>query len=144
LERSVRQIPCLLLIERLLQLQTQPRERQRLLASLRKLPGIGEDALHYLAARTALDDGNFDGAAAELDKIKSREHPALTRLWADVHRQRGSVREALRAYTQLADGDPQRFGGYPCSLCERIPRSPGSRIPTCKYWDGIRSLSSVE
>jgi tetratricopeptide (TPR) repeat protein len=142
LDRAVRHAPCLLLIERLLALHKLPRERQRFLSWLRRHPEIGDDVVHFLSARAALDEGNVDEAAAELEKISDLAQPAVHRLWAEVHRQRGAVRDAFRALNQFVEADPARREGVVCALCRRVPEERGSAVPRCQYWDGIRALGA--
>jgi tetratricopeptide (TPR) repeat protein len=139
-DRALRGSPCLLVATRLFARQTSPRDRQRFLASLAKIPGISSDTIQYFTARAAIDEGNYDAAAAALDQLADREQPAIQRLWADIHRQRGAIREALKALVSVADADPHRAGGFPCSVCQRVPEPPGAAMPACRYWDGVRSL----
>jgi tetratricopeptide (TPR) repeat protein len=141
-ERTVRTTPCLLLIERLFAELKGPRERQRLLAVLRRVPDAGADTVHYLLARSAMEEGNIDQAAAELQQIGDREQPAVQRLWAEIYRQRGALREALRTVAQLADNDPNRRDGFACRLCGRVPLPRGAAVPGCKYWNEIRAASN--
>jgi uncharacterized protein HemY len=125
---------------RLFTQQTAPRDRQRLLATLAKTPGITPDTVHYFRARTAIDEGNYDDAASELEDISDRTVPIVQRMWAEVHRQRGAIREAIKALLNVADADPSKLGGFPCPVCQRIAEPPGATLPACKYWDGIRGL----
>lgn len=143
LERAVRHAPCLLLVERLLALRKLPRERRRLLSWLRKHSAIGDDTLHLLGARTALDEGSIDEAAAELEKVSEVEQPAVHRIRAEVHRQRGAIRDAYRALSQLVEADPARREGIVCGLCRRVPQARGSALPHCQYWDGVRALGGA-
>lgn len=143
-ERALRASPCLVIATRLFMRQTAARDRQRLLASMAKLPGMSADTVHYFGARAAIEEGNYDAAAAELERLTDRQHPTVQRMWAEVHRQRGAIREAIKALVTVADTDPNRLGGFPCSVCQRIAEPPGAQIPACKYWDGVRALGNAE
>jgi tetratricopeptide (TPR) repeat protein len=139
-ERALRVVPCMVIATRLFTQQVASRERQRFLASLAKVSGITSDTVHYFGARAALEEGSYDGAATELEQLSDRSQPIVQRMWAEVHRQRGAIREAIKALVAAADADPTKLGGFPCPACQRIAETPGSSMPACKYWDGVRTL----
>jgi tetratricopeptide (TPR) repeat protein len=139
-ERALRASPCIVIATRLFAQQTGARERQRLLASMAKVPGITPDVVHYFGARAALEEGSYDAAASELEQLSDRTIPIVQRMWAEVHRQRGAIREAIKALVAVADADPNAMGGFPCPVCQRIAEPPGTTVPLCKYWDGVRAL----
>lgn len=143
-ERALRVSPCIAITTRLFAQHTAPRERQRFLASLAKVPGMTADTVHYFGARAALDEGNYDAAASELEQLSDRTLPIVQRMWAEVHRQRGAIREAIKALLNVADADPNKMGGFPCPVCQRISEPRGAAMPACKYWDGVRALGQVD
>lgn len=141
-ERALRITPCITIATRLFTHQTAPRDRQRLLASMAKTPGMTPDTVHYFGARAAIEEGNYDAAASALEQLSDRTLPIVQRMWAEVHRQRGAIREAIKALLNVADADPAKMGGFPCPVCQRISEPPGTAVPACKYWDGVRALEN--
>jgi tetratricopeptide (TPR) repeat protein len=141
-ERALRATPCMVVATRLFTHQTTPRDRQRFLTALAKAPGATSDAVHYFKAQAAIDEGSYDDAASALEEISDRALPIVQRMWAEVHRQRGAIREAIKALLSVADADPSKMGGFPCPVCQRIAEPPGAAMPACKYWDGVRALQS--
>ena len=136
-ERALRTTPCLVLMQRLMAQQQSERDRQRTLGVMRKLPQIDDDTIHFFAARAAFDEGKFDVAARELQAVRKQDHPALYRLWADIHRQRGLVRDALKAFAQLTEATAVA-DSPPCPFCHRSVQAKDAS-PTCRYWDGYRA-----
>jgi tetratricopeptide (TPR) repeat protein len=139
-ERALRATPCMVIATRLYTHQTAPRDRQRFLTALAKAPGITPDTVQYFRARAAIDEGSYDDAASALEEISDRTLPIVQRMWAEVHRQRGAIREAIKALLNVADADPGKMGGFPCPVCQRIAEPPGATVPACRYWDGVRAL----
>jgi tetratricopeptide (TPR) repeat protein len=138
-ERALRATPCLVLMQRLLAQQHTERDRQRTLNLLRKLPEVDADTIRFFAARAAFDEGKFDVAATELQAVAKQDHPAVYRLWADIHRQRGMVRDALKAFAQLAEASSVA-DSPPCPFCQRSGQMKTTAGPPCRHWDGYRAV----
>jgi lipopolysaccharide biosynthesis regulator YciM len=126
------------LFERLLAHQSTPRDRQRVLALLKKYqPQMDADEVRLLVARAALEDGNVDLVEAELEGISRSDLPGVQRLWTEIHRRRGQLDKALRFSTQLADRAAP-LKGYSCSACGEQAETWSGYCSGCQRWDTYR------
>lgn len=138
-EKAFRSEPRLVLFERLLAHSDGARERHRLVTSLQKQrPPLDADAVHLLAARVALEDGDAEAAAAELQAIAQQEGPVVQRHWAEVYKRRGQTREALEALSRAADAGGFSLNGYRCSSCGRTSTTWSGHCPACESWGTVK------
>jgi tetratricopeptide (TPR) repeat protein len=138
-ERALRSTPRTVLVERLSGLATEARHRDRLRTLLRKLRTDQVQAANVslLTAELHLADGNVDEAARELETIADPGHaPALLHdLWAEVHRRRGQLEQAINAYA-LGNGKRR---AYHCTVCQHDAAEWTGYCLTCGGWDSYRS-----
>jgi tetratricopeptide (TPR) repeat protein len=138
-ERALRTHPRTVLVERLAAMATEERHRERLRTLLRKLRSdhVRADMVRLLAAKLYLQDGDAEQAAGELDALQNAAAaPAFVhRLWAEVHRQRGQLEQALGAYAK-APGDT---AAHRCSVCGCMAREWTGYCTQCHSWDSYRS-----
>ncbi len=142
-ERALRSTPRTVLVERLAAIATEARHRERLGTLLRKLrrDQVQADNVHLLTAELHLTDGNADDAARELDAVADAQNapPLLQDLWAEVHRRRGQLEQALNAYARGAG--KQRL--YHCNVCERTADEWTGYCIACGGWDSYRSAVEI-
>ncbi len=142
-ERALRTQPRTIFVERLASIATEERHRDRLRTLLRKLRSdqVRPDMLHLLSAQLHLKGGNVEQAVRELESLQNPagSSSALQRLWADVHRRRGHLDEALAAYTAA---ETQR-ANYRCNTCGYgLPEWTGHCVQ-CGQWDSYRSDTEI-
>ncbi len=138
-ERGLRAKPQGVFVQRLLRIATSPSHRDRIRNLLRKVrsDSVQADAVRLWVAETHLADGNAEPAAAELQAV---EAPAMfaadyDRLWAQVHRLRGQVEQALHSYQRACGEEPF----FQCSQCERVSADWLGVCPRCGSWAKYRA-----
>jgi lipopolysaccharide biosynthesis regulator YciM len=138
-EKAFRAEPRLVIFERLLDHSEGARERSRLIATLQKqrLP-LAPGALHLLAARVALEGGDPEAAAAELQAIPEQEAPVVQRYWAEVYKRRGETRQAVDALSRAADAGGLQLNGYRCSSCGRASAAWSGHCQACDSWGTVK------
>lgn len=138
-ERALRSHPRTVFVERLANMAAEPRHRERLRALLRKLRSdhVQADNIHLLAAQLYLNDGDTEEAARELEALQAQTGcpPLHDRLWAEVHRARGQLEQAVLAYSRAAAGST----AYRCRVCERATDQWTGYCLQCGQWDSYRS-----
>ena len=143
-ERALRSTPRTVFVERLNRLATTAQHRDRLRTILRKVrPNqVRVDNLHLTTARLHLLDRNIDDAARELQAVQNpgAAPPLVHRLWADVHRQRGQVEQALEAHARV---DGATADTYRCTSCERVTPEWIALCPQCRRWDSYRAAVEI-
>jgi lipopolysaccharide biosynthesis regulator YciM/uncharacterized integral membrane protein len=138
-EKAFRSEPRLVLVERLIAHTEGTRERQRLIAALQKQrPPIDGDAVHLLAARVALESGDADAAAGELQAVTHQELPLVQRCWADVHERRGQTGEAVQALSRAADASGLSVVGYRCGSCGKPSAAWSGHCAACGSWGTVK------
>jgi len=142
-ERALRSSPRTVLVERLSTLATEPRHRERLRGLLRKIrpDDVRSDSLRLVLAQLNLTDGNLDEVARELEAIQdpTRAPALLHRLWADLHKRRGQLEQAVAAYAQ-AGGDQLQ---YECNGCHHAVREWVGYCLQCGRWDSYRAAAEI-
>lgn len=142
-ERALRTTPRTVLVERLAGLATETRHRDRIRTVLRKLRQgtANADALHLVNARLYLADRNLEETARELQAVQpSHVAPGpYHRLWAEVHRLRGQVEQALTEFARAAGASDD----YRCQGCERVSPEWVGHCPKCRQWDSYRSAAEI-
>ena len=138
-ERALRTHPHTVLVGRLASIATEERHRDRLRTLLRKLRSdqVRADMVRLLAAMLHLQDGHTEQAAQELDGLQQPEAapPYVHRLWAQVHRQRGQLEQALATYAKAPGNAP----AYRCAACGRLTPEWTGYCTQCHAWDSYRS-----
>jgi tetratricopeptide (TPR) repeat protein len=138
-ERALRTHPRTVLVERLASMATEERHRERLRTLLRKLRSdlVRADMVRLLTAKLCLQDGHAEQAARELDALhNAAAAPAFVhRLWAQVHRQRGQLEQALEAYANV----PGDTAAYRCAVCGCTTPEWTGYCAQCHSWDSCRS-----
>ncbi len=138
-ERALRTRPRTVFVERLARIATEPHHRERLRTLLRRLrpEQVRSEHVHLVIAQLYLADGRLDDAARELEALQNPgAAPALLhRLWADVHRRRGQLEQAVKAYAHAEGAVIQ----HRCSVCERSVKEWTGYCPQCGHWDSYRS-----
>lgn len=143
-ERAFRTMPRAVLIERILAHQSTPKERERTVALMKKyIEEMGSDAVHALAARTALEDGQVQTAAAELNAIGHAQGPFIGQLRARILQARNETDQAWEASTQ-ALSEAVRLTTYCCRVCGRFAVQWTGRCPGCGKWDTVRVTMEKE
>ncbi len=143
-ERAFKHTPRLVFIERLLDHSSSTRERQRLVALMKKFAQqLDADAMHLLAAQAALRDGQVDTAATELQAIGRQQAPAVQRQWAEVHRRRGQLEQALESLSRAANGAEGFAAGYRCTSCGRPSSLWSGYCRDCDRWDTYRATAEA-
>lgn len=145
-ERTFKQMPRLVLVERMLSHQSSPGDRSRAVALLRKYrPQPPEsDGTQVIAARLALGDGDLDTASAELSAVQRQDAPPVQRLWAEIYRRRQQHDRAVEALAQVADQTAAALAaGYRCATCGRAVRDWAGYCPGCNRWDTYRSVADL-
>jgi lipopolysaccharide biosynthesis regulator YciM/uncharacterized integral membrane protein len=144
-DRTLRSLPRTVLIERILAQQSNAKDRQRTVALMKKYQQeMGADCVHVIAARIALEDGDANAAATELDTVTQPALPAVQRLWAKVYRARNEVDQALEALTKLAEETAAQSSGYHCTSCGRVEPEWAGYCPACQSWDTYRSVIKAQ
>lgn len=141
-ERGLRATPRSVFVERLCSLATETRHRDRIRTLLRKLrpSTVSNDALHLLNARLYLADHNPEEAARELGTVAASFSPAAYhRLWAEVHRQRGQLQQAVAELAQATT----ETAPYHCLQCGRLGQEWAGVCPGCGRWDSLRSTAEL-
>lgn len=142
-ERSLRSVPRTVFVERLAGIAAEPRHRDRMRTVLRKLrpERVNGDSVHLLTAQLHLDDGNLDDAARDLEAVQNpaAAPPLLHRLWADVHRRRGDLEQAVSAFARAADTP----WTYQCGTCQRGAPEWVGYCPGCNGWDTYRAKVEI-
>lgn len=142
-ERALRTQPRTVFVERLASIATEERHRDRLRTLLRKLRSdqVRPDMLRLLTAQLHLQDGNVEQTARELESLQNPggASSALQRLWAEVHRRRGHLDQAVTAYATVETQRPN----YRCNVCGHgLPEWQG-HCPRCGQWDSYRSETEI-
>jgi tetratricopeptide (TPR) repeat protein len=140
-ERGLRTTPRSVFVERLCALATETRHHERIRTLLRKMrPGsVDQDALHLWNARLHLADHATEDAARELASVTAAFAPAVYhRQWAEVHRQRGQLQQALTEQMRAGETD-----SYVCRRCDRPSREWAGVCPGCQSWDSLRSTAEL-
>jgi lipopolysaccharide biosynthesis regulator YciM/uncharacterized integral membrane protein len=144
-DRAFRTVPRTVLIERLLSQQSNPKDRQRAVALMKKYQQeVGADSVHIIAARVALDEGDANAAATELEAVAQQTAPAVQRIWAQVHRTRNEIAQALDALTKVAEETGAQSTGYRCTNCGRVEPEWAGYCPGCHNWDTCRSVVEAQ
>ncbi len=142
-ERALRSSPRTVLVERLAAIASEPRHRDRLRTLLRKIRADQIDAahVHLVNAQLYLADGNTDAAAKELEAVGTGPPvpPRLHHLWAEVHKARGQLDQAVNAYAH-ANGTPR---AYHCIACQRGASEWVGYCPQCSHWDSYRAAVEI-
>lgn len=103
-EKALRHSPRLALFERLLDMQTDRRGRQRVLDLLARHAGtLDSDGVQVLRARAALRDEDLEGAQRALEAVARVDTAAVQRCWADLYSKRGNFDRAWTALAAVAD-----------------------------------------
>lgn len=138
-EQTLRQAPHTVLAERLASAAADRSARDRVRHVFRKLRGQTRDgaALHIIAARLWIADGEPDAAQQELDAVSgtaaaSRAYHGARALLGE---QRGRTHEALAACRHAADAETE----YRCAGCDRGARHWQAYCPSCRRWNTFRS-----
>lgn len=143
-ERAFRSTPRLVFIERLLAQEDGARERARVLSLLQKHGDQTDaDATHLIAARIAIEDGELDTAAAELQAVSKQDAPIAQRHWVEVYQRRGQLDEALKTLTVAVDRTDAPISGYRCTSCGRGSAAWTGYCSTCHQWDTFRSATEA-
>jgi lipopolysaccharide biosynthesis regulator YciM/uncharacterized integral membrane protein len=144
-DRTFRTIPRTVLIERILAQQSNAKDRQRTVTLMKKYQQeMGADSVHLIAARVALEDGDTDAAAAELDAVAQPAHPAVQALRARMHRARNEVEQALDALSKFAEESASHATGYHCTTCGRVEPEWLGYCSACRNWDTYRSVIKAQ
>lgn len=138
-ERALRTQPRTVLVERLASIATEERHRERLCTLLHKLRAdqVRGDMIRLLSAQLYIKDGHAEQAARELGSLQNTDAaPAFVhRLWAEVHRQRGQMEQALGAYAKASGEVP----AYRCNGCGCTTPEWSGYCAQCHSWDSYRS-----
>jgi tetratricopeptide (TPR) repeat protein len=138
-ERALRTTPRTVLLERLVQIATEPRYRDRLRGMLHRLrtDQVQADSVRVLAAQLSLADGNVEDTTTELEALHDAASatPLVHRLWAEAHRRRGHLEQAVSAYARASGA----FPGHVCGVCHRRAAEWIALCPQCGHWDSYRS-----
>lgn len=144
-ERSFRDLPRTVLIERLLAHQTTPRDRQRVLSLLQKpRQPLDPDSVHLITARAALEDGDMARAVTEVEALVHRERPPALWVRAAIHARRQEFEQAWTAISRVADSGIAPYTGYQCTQCGRVAEFWTGYCPTCDCWDSYRSVTELQ
>jgi tetratricopeptide (TPR) repeat protein len=141
-ERELRSVPRTVLVERLMNLATEPQHRERLRTLLSKLRGdqVQLHNVRLLVAQLYVSDGLIDEAARILDSLEHPvDQPLVHRLWADIHRRRGHLDQAVAAFSRV-DGP---LLAYRCTTCGYTAREWIAYCPHCAGWDSYRSTVEI-
>lgn len=138
-ERALRTQPRTVFVDRLASIASEERHRDRLRTLLRKLRSdqVRADMVHILTAQLYLRDGNGEQAARELELVQNSAGgpPLMHRLWAEVHRRRGHLEQAVVAYGSAEGALPL----YRCLVCGRTHREWRGYCAECRTWDSYRA-----
>jgi uncharacterized protein HemY len=142
-ERTLRNTPRTALVERLAAMASEPGHRERLRALLSKLRPdlVDADHVRVSTAQLHLADGDADAAARVLDTLrKPMDEPLVHLLWAEIHRRRGHLEQAVAAYAQAS----RSGAAHRCAHCGRIASQWIAHCPQCGSWDSYRSTIEIE
>jgi tetratricopeptide (TPR) repeat protein len=141
-ERGLRSTPRTVLVERLASLASERRHRDRLRSLLSRLrpDQANLDCVRLLTAHLYLTDGCVDDAVRVLDSLQHpNDQPLLHRLWADVHRRRGHLDQAVVAFAKVEEP----VFAHCCISCSRMSRDWVGYCPQCAGWDSYRSTVEI-
>lgn len=141
-ERGLKQHPRSVFVHRLLHIATDTKHRERLRALLGKFRDeVEPDAVHLWMAETWVAEQNAENAARELEAVQvpASFAPDYDRLWAEVHRIRGQVEQALQAFARACREQPL----YRCQQCEHQAADWSGVCPKCHGWDTLRARVEI-
>lgn len=141
-ERGFKLQPRSVFVQRLLHIASEPKHRERLRTLLRKLrDGMDVDAVHLWLAEIFLAEPDAENAARELEAVQvpAAYVPDYDRLWAEVHRLRGQVEQALQTYARAC----REQALYRCQTCEHAAADWSPTCAKCHGWDTLRARVEI-
>ncbi|HVN83679.1 MAG TPA: tetratricopeptide repeat protein [Candidatus Binatia bacterium] len=144
-ERTLRQSPRSVLVERLVRHDPAPPSRQHWRQTLRRLraPQVRGDAMQLWLARLPLIDGRPSDALSEIDAVDAglRATPFARGLRAEALHALGRLDQALREYAALvSDG---AGAAHICRTCGGGAPQWSGRCSQCASWDTQRAAVEI-
>jgi uncharacterized protein HemY len=143
-ERGLRNQPRSVFVQRLADLASETKHRDRLCALMHKLrtDAVRPDNVRLLAAHLNLQSDKVSEAEKELDLVRDPEGaPAFLHfLRGEVHRRHGRLEQAVEELAQAGLREPW---AYRCLRCARAGNDCDGRCPACGAWDTHRAAVEI-
>jgi lipopolysaccharide biosynthesis regulator YciM len=143
-ERGLKSTPRSVFVQRLADLASENKHRDRLCALIHKLrsDAVRPDNVRLLAAHLQLLNDRPAEAEKELDLIRDTDGAPsfLHHLRAQIHRRHGRVELALEELFKAGQRDPW---GYRCVKCGHAGTDCNGRCPACGGWDTHRAAVEI-
>lgn len=142
-ERGLRNKPRSVFVQRLADLATENKHRDRLSNLIHKLRGdaVRADNVRLLAAHLLRLNGKLPEAEKELDLIADAEAapPFIHRVRAEIYREQGQLE---RTVEELMRAQPDPWA-YRCKRCNHAGNDCHGRCPACGAWDSHRAAVEI-
>lgn len=142
-ERGLRTRPRSVFVQRLADVATEARHRDRLAGILHKLRGdsVNGDSLRLLLAYLQLLNDRVAEAAKELDLVRepAAAPPFIHHLRGQILHRRGQLAEAIAEF-ERASSSPW---AYRCRRCGHTGADCVGRCPACGAWDSHRAAVEI-